>query len=96
MVALTLNEGHKLGPEELKQLYEHVYKELPPYARPLFVRHLDEAVITGTFKQQKVELMNEGFDLSKVKDPLYYLDQEKMSYSPLTVSDLSKFLSSRL
>ncbi|BFY97262.1 hypothetical protein BsWGS_00302 [Bradybaena similaris] len=96
MAALILNEGQKLGPKELKELYEHVSKELPSYARPLFVRHLNNAVMTSTFKHQKFELVKEGFDLNKVKDPLYYLDTDKHTYSPLSASDLAKFLSSRL
>ncbi|BFY97264.1 hypothetical protein BsWGS_00304 [Bradybaena similaris] len=96
MAALVLNEGQKLGPKELKELYEHVCEELPSYARPIFVRHLDNAVMTSTFKQQKFDLVKEGFDLNKVKDPLYYLDTEKHTYSPLSASDLAKFLSSRL
>lgn len=96
MVAITLNEGYKLDQEELKELYEHVCSELPSYARPLFVRLLDDAVITGTFKQRKVELVSEGYDLSRVKDPLYYLDREKETYSLLTQQDLSKFLKSKL
>lgn len=96
MAALTLNEGHKLGPKELKELYDHVCEELPTYARPLFLRLLDEPIITGTFKQRKVDLANEGFDPNKIKDLLYYLDPEKKTYSLLTVSELSRFLTSRL
>ncbi|BFY97259.1 hypothetical protein BsWGS_00299 [Bradybaena similaris] len=96
MVALTLNEGYSLGAQELKSLYDHVCEELANYARPLFVRHLDEAVVTGTFKQQKFDLINQGFDLAKVTDPLYFLDAERKTYSPLTANDLPKFLASRL
>lgn len=96
MVALTLNEGYSLGPKELKSLYDHVCEELANYARPLFLRHLDEAVVTGTFKQQKFDLMSQGFDLSKVTDPLYFLDTERKTYTPLTANDLPKFLASRL
>ncbi|BFZ01882.1 hypothetical protein BsWGS_04921 [Bradybaena similaris] len=96
MVAVTLNEGCQLGPQELKELYEHVCGQLPVYARPLFVRLLDAAVVTATFKQQKVQLMNEGYDLNKVKDPVYFLDIEKATYSRLTDKDLTKFLSSKL
>ncbi|XP_059148319.1 long-chain fatty acid transport protein 6-like [Physella acuta] len=96
MVAITLKEGLKLGEGELKELYDHVCQELPTYARPLFLRVLDAAVLTNTFKQRKVELVSEGFDLNQVKDPLYFLDNEKHTYSPLTTADLSKFLSSKL
>ncbi|BFY97261.1 hypothetical protein BsWGS_00301 [Bradybaena similaris] len=96
MAALIVNEGQKLGPKELKELYEHVCEELPTYARPLFVRLLDNAITTSTLKHQKFGLVKEGFDLNKVKDPLYYLDTENHTYSPLSASDLAKFLSSRL
>jgi solute carrier family 27 fatty acid transporter 6 len=96
MTALTLMTGQKLGPKELKELYDHVCQELPTYARPLFVRLLDQAVITGTFKQQKVALADEGYDLVKVKDPLYFLDTENGTYSSLTTKDLAKFLTSKL
>lgn len=96
MVAVTLNEGFQLGPQELKELYEHICGQLPVYARPLFVRLLDAAVVTATFKQQKVQLMNEGYDLTKVKDPVYFLDTDKATYSRLTDKDLAKFLSSKL
>ncbi|CAG5126974.1 unnamed protein product [Candidula unifasciata] len=96
MVALTLHEGCNLGPQELKELYDHVCDQLPVYARPLFVRLLDAAVVTATFKQQKVQLMNEGYDLNKVKDPLYFLDTDRATYSRLTEKHLVRFLSSKL
>ncbi|KAH9520445.1 hypothetical protein Btru_060803 [Bulinus truncatus] len=96
MVAITTSHGTLLGEKELKELHDHVCDQLPAYARPLFLRHIKEAFLTGTFKQRKVELMNEGFDLSKIKDRLYYLDREKSTYSMLTSNDLSKFLTSKL
>ncbi|KAH9520442.1 hypothetical protein Btru_060800 [Bulinus truncatus] len=81
MIAITLKQGITLGEKELKELYDHICDQLPTYARPLFLRHLKEAVLTGTFKQRKVELVNEGFDLSKVGDALYFLDNEKSTYT---------------
>ncbi|CAL1544471.1 unnamed protein product [Lymnaea stagnalis] len=96
MAAITLKEGSLLGTSELKEIYEHICQELPTYSRPLFLRYLKEQSLTGTFKQRKVELVNEGFDLNLVKDDLYFLDNEKKTYSKLTPTDLSKFLSSKL
>ena len=96
MAALTLSEGEKITDERLKQVYKVCEADLPTYARPLFLRILPEAVLTGTFKQRKVELMEEGFDLTKVKDDLYYLDSKAATYSPLTPQGLASFLQSRL
>ncbi|XP_013094718.2 long-chain fatty acid transport protein 2-like [Biomphalaria glabrata] len=96
MVAITLHQDATLSEKELKELFDHICDQLPTYARPLFIRHIREAFLTGTFKQRKVELVNEGFDLNKVKDSLYFYDSEKATYSKLTPADLSKFLTSKL
>jgi len=50
----------------------HLERELPDYARPLFLRLQPEMEVTGTFKQRKVELVAEGFDPGKVADPIYF------------------------
>ncbi|EDW00632.1 GH20985 [Drosophila grimshawi] len=49
---------------------------LPPYARPLFIRLLDEIPRTETFKLKKRELALEGYNLEIVKDPIYYLNRD--------------------
>ena len=58
-------------------------KELPVYARPLFVRTLTKIDLTGTFKLKKKDLQEEGYDPKKIKDKIYYLDQ-KLGYQLLT------------
>ena len=72
MAALTLNEGERITQSRLKDIYRVCEDDLPTYARPLFLRILPEAVLTGTFKQRKVELVKEGYDVSKVKDQLFF------------------------
>ena len=96
MAAITLNPNVQFGNKELQELYRHVSKQLPLYARPLFIRHIPEAVLTGTFKNKKVDLAKDGYDLNKVNDPLYFIDNENKTYSPLTKPKLSKFMSSKL
>ncbi|XP_012276509.1 long-chain fatty acid transport protein 4 [Orussus abietinus] len=59
----------------LKELEEGVKKALPPYARPLFLRVLSELPMTGTYKLKKKDLQLDGYDINKVKDPLYFLDR---------------------
>lgn len=61
MVALSRHPDRP--PADLKALAELVKKELPSYARPLFVRMLSQPMeITGTFKHTKTELRTQGAD----------------------------------
>jgi acyl-CoA synthetase (AMP-forming)/AMP-acid ligase II len=66
----------------IEELSRFVVRELPGYMRPYFVRLQREMRITGTFKHQKTDYRREGYDPSRVKDPLYFLDGER--YVPLT------------
>ncbi|XP_073851218.1 long-chain fatty acid transport protein 3 isoform X6 [Macaca fascicularis] len=81
MAALVLRPPHSL---DLMQLYTHVSENLPPYARPRFLRLQESLATTETFKQQKVRMAEEGFDPSTLSDPLYVLDQAAGAYLPLT------------
>ena len=67
---------------DLPGLPQQLFLSLPAYAVPPFVRFIKSADLTGTFKLQKVKLRNEGFDKTKVSDPLYILKGK--SYIPLS------------
>ena len=58
-------------------------RELPPYARPLFLRLRGSLDITATFKQRKDELVREGFDPTATEDAIYFDDPETKAYIPL-------------
>ena len=45
---------------------------LPAYAQPLFLRLQPAFETTGTFKYRKLDLVKDGFDPDKVKEPLYF------------------------
>nr|KAF6487435.1 solute carrier family 27 member 4 [Rousettus aegyptiacus] len=79
-MAAVANPTGSCNLEHLAQLLE---KELPPYARPIFMRLMPKLHKTGTFKFQKTELRKEGFDPAIVKDPLFYLNAQKCRYVPL-------------
>lgn len=71
------------NPEEeldLKEFSEYVKRELPHYARPLFLRITPELNVTGTFKFTKSMLRSEGYDSNKVKDPIYCLKDNGTKY----------------
>jgi fatty-acyl-CoA synthase len=65
---------------ELSELHRRVAAELPPYARPLFVRIVTALELTGTFKQRTRELARDGYDPHQVSDELYLDDATRQEY----------------
>ncbi|KAM4602598.1 long-chain fatty acid transport protein 2-like [Polymixia lowei] len=80
MAAITLKEGMDF---DTSDTYQHVKNYLPSYARPRFIRIQDSLTLTGTFKQMKVKLAEEGFNPAVIADPLFYLEDSK-GYVPMT------------
>lgn len=74
---------------DLDAFARFVVQELPNFQRPHFIRLQRDMRITSTFKHQKVDYRHEGYDPSKVRDPLYFLDGDR--YVPIT-DDLYKRL----
>jgi fatty-acyl-CoA synthase len=68
---------------DVEALGEHVAAQLPPYARPLFLRLQGRPRVTMTFKQKKVELVREGFDPTTICEPLFFNDPETGRFLPL-------------
>jgi fatty-acyl-CoA synthase len=75
MAALVVENGL-----DLAAFRNHLAKQLPDYARPLFLRMQNEIDVTGTFKQKKIDLVRQGFDPSTVTDPIYFNDHERQSF----------------
>ncbi len=71
------------GDFDLDDFGDRVSSQLPRYARPVFVRLRERIEITGTFKHRKVDAVREGFDPSRVSDPLFVFDTETSRYIPL-------------
>ncbi len=46
----------------LTALRDHLARELPEYARPVFLRIREDNDVTTTFKQKKLDLVKQGFD----------------------------------
>ena len=81
MAALTLADGVK--ELDLDSFSVHINRELPPYARPVFLRIKPEMDTTGTFKIVKGELRKQGYDLNRMEDPLYVMKPGASTYEPL-------------
>lgn len=77
--------------EVLQSLAAHVSKELPAFARPIWLRVTKQLQTTGTNKQQKHLLQKDGINPQAVKeagDGLYWLREG--SYVPFTDKELKK------
>ncbi|KAL7640772.1 UNVERIFIED_CONTAM: hypothetical protein RMT77_009047 [Armadillidium vulgare] len=81
---------------DLEKLAAGVQKCLPGYAQPLFIRIVTKLDMTGTYKLKKVNLRNEGFDITRVEDDLYFLNAKKGVYEPLTKDIYSKLNSGEI
>ena len=74
MAAITTSAPSDGATEmQLRALYRHCEELLPAYARPRFVRVQREMTMTGTLKQMKTTLVEDGFDPQRCGgDVLYY------------------------
>jgi acyl-CoA synthetase (AMP-forming)/AMP-acid ligase II len=89
----TLILKHPGQPLDGMALAQHLSRELPGYAIPLFLRIVEKLETTGTFKVRKVDLKNQGFDPAVVADPLYALLDTARGYEPLTPQAFSRIVS---
>lgn len=96
MAAITLKHGEVISSKLCNDIYRQVEHELPSYARPIFIRILQEQIVTQTLKHRKVELVEEGFNPNIVSDPLYVIDNLAKTYVPLTLDNYHRVLHSKL
>jgi fatty-acyl-CoA synthase len=78
MAAIVVNESF-----DLNTFADHLAGRLPPYAIPVFVRVCNSLDATETFKQQKQQLLREGFDPAVVRDLLFLKDPATGRYRPI-------------
>ncbi len=79
MAAIKLRDGAQF---DGRALAETLYRRLPPYAVPLFVRIVTSLETTTTFKSRKVELRNQAYG-PDVGDPLFVLRGREQGYVPI-------------
>ena len=80
MAAFSLEDASSF---DWQAFSNHVDNNLPKYARPLFIRIIEEMDTTGTFKLKKNDLRNEAFNIDKVTDQIYCLKPNSSNYEVL-------------
>lgn len=86
MAGLVVDEAF-----DIKAFGEAVSHDLPAYAQPVFVRILPAIQTTGTFKYRKIDLVEEGFDPTRIKGAVFYKDATR-GYVKLTKAGHEKIL----
>jgi citronellyl-CoA synthetase len=80
MVAFSLENREHFNWDEFSAYVEN---NLPKYARPIFVRIIEEMDTTGTFKLKKNDLREQAFDITSITDIVYCLKPNSNTYEPL-------------
>ncbi len=62
------------------QFSRFVVENLPNYAIPVFLRIKDELEFTGTHKLRKVNLRKEGYNIEKIKEPVFFWNSSEKKY----------------
>ena len=81
MAAVRLASG--AAELDLAGFADYVSRELPSFARPVFVRVQADIDVTGTFKMVKGDLKREGYDVTAIADPVYVMKPGASAYEPL-------------
>ena len=93
MAAIVLMPGVTFDPATF---YAHAERHLPRYALPVLLRLSAEMDVTGTLKQRKFALIDEGYDPDRCRDPLYVRDDRARTYVTLTPERLAALARSEL
>ena len=93
MAAIKLETEFEINMRDLSQ---KIINDLPSYAKPLFLRLLPQLEHTGTFKAIKSTLVNDGFNIKKTKDKIYYFDPIEQYYKELAIDVYEKILNHKI
>lgn len=77
-------------PPDLPALKAYLDKELPHYARPVFLRLSSESETTSTFKFKKTNLVKAGFDPERITEPVYYCNPQTKAYEQVDAETFEK------
>ncbi|XP_045479747.1 long-chain fatty acid transport protein 4-like isoform X2 [Harmonia axyridis] len=92
-MAAIVDQSKSLDLEQLKQICK---ENLPSYSIPVFLRIVQRIPQTGTFKIQKMDLQQEGYDINIVQDDLFFLDPCKKEYVKLEIDIYNDIINSKL
>ena len=82
--------------KQREELFNACSENMPSYQRPIFIRVQPDMEVTGTFKHRKVELVKEGYEISKFSEKLYFYSKSDKNYIPVTQAMVDDINSGKL
>ena len=82
--------------KQREELFNACSENMPSYQRPIFIRVQPDMEVTGTFKHRKVELVKEGYEISKFSEKLYFYSKSDKDYIPVTQAMVDDINSGKL
>ncbi|MGS0765724.1 AMP-binding protein [Syntrophomonas curvata] len=81
MAALSFIEGENM---DWKRFLIYINSRMPEHARPIFIRICKQPDYWDSLEQAKQQLKQESFDITQVKEPIFFLHPQKEAYIPMT------------
>lgn len=81
---------------DLDKLAVGLKEHLASYAIPIFLRVMKSVPLTGTFKLKKRELQEDGFNINKIKDNLYFFNSKSGKYEIMTETVYTDIITNKI
>lgn len=81
---------------DLAALQAFVTSQLPEYARPVFIRICPAIAATATFKPRAAELARDGYDISRIDDPVWLNLPRARTMERLDTARLAQIIDGRI
>lgn len=93
MAALTFMEDETM---DWKRFLSYLNRRMPEHARPIFIRICKQLNDIDNLEEVKQQVQQEGFDITRVKDPIVYYHPQKEAYLPMTVDIYNDIMAGKL
>jgi citronellyl-CoA synthetase len=80
MAALQFIEGETM---DWKRFLSYINSRMPEHARPIFIRICRDLDHINSLEEIKQQLQQEGFDMSGIKDSIFFYHPQKEAYIPM-------------
>jgi fatty-acyl-CoA synthase len=84
------------GELNLHTFRNHLERQLPRFARPVFLRIRNAMDLTSTFKYAKNSLLRDGYDPAATTDSMYFYDFERQEFADLSAEHFERIQTGRI
>ncbi len=93
MAALTFIKDETM---DWKRFLNYLNRRMPEHARPIFIRICQHLDYKYNLEEVKPQLQQENFDITRIKDPIFFLHPQKDTYLPLTADIYNDIMAGKI